>query len=185
MDDFHLGNSDSFRYLEILGCLEELIEDSIFWSNQGEPDQARLKRLCPSIGAFFTPLPLVESFMEMDQERSFVGRRFVPPSFNDIRYLLNHAQVKSIAPALELVTFDGDMTLYEDGLHFASDSKLVGLLGSLLRLGKKVAIVTAAGYPKDAARYEKRLSGLLESFRDERSEIPSEFLSNFYVMGGE
>ena len=101
-------------------------------------------------------------------ERSFAGRRFVPPSFNDIRHLLNRAQIKAVAPNLELITFDGDMTLYADGADFARDSRLVELLGTLLRLGKKVAIVTAAGYPKDYKRYEQRLSGLLESFREER-----------------
>lgn len=175
------------RYLEILKCLEELIEDSILWSDQQQPNQARLKTLCPSIGTFFTPLPLVDAFKELDMERSFAGRRFVPPSFNDIRHLLNRAQIKAVAPNLELITFDGDMTLYADGADFARDSRLVELLGTLLRLGKKVAIVTAAGYPKDCKRYEQRLSGLLESFREEREEcaIPAEYLSNFYVLGGE
>ncbi len=159
-----------------------MIADSIFWSLQNEPHQARLKKLVPSIGSFFTPLPLVESFQEMDQERNFIGRRFVPPSFNDIRDLLNQAQIKAIAPALELITFDGDMTLYADGADFVRNSKLVGLLSDLLRLGKKVAIVTAAGYPKDSKRYEQRLSGLLESFREGADK---KYLANFYVLGGE
>lgn len=174
------------RYLEVLGCLEDLIQDSIYWSSQGHPHNARLKRLCPSIGTFFTPLPLVEAFKELERDRSFIGRRFVPPSFNDIRYLLNLAQIHAISGELELITFDGDMTLYADGADFARDSKLVVLLVELLRLGKKVAIVTAAGYPGNPARYEQRLSGLLHSFRQEQAASSScDFFSNFYVLGGE
>ena len=175
------------RYLEVLGCLEDLIQDSIYWSSQGHPHNSRLKRLCPSIGVFFTPLPLVEAFKELERDRSFIGRRFVPPSFNDIRYLLNLAQIHAISGELELITFDGDMTLYADGADFARDSKLVVLLVELLRLGKKVAIVTAAGYPGNPARYEQRLSGLLHSFREEQAASPSScgFFSNFYVLGGE
>lgn len=163
-----------------------MIHDSIYWAQQGHPQNGRLKRLCPTIGVFFTPLPLVEAFKELERDRSFVGRRCVPPSFNDIRYLLNHAQIKAIAGELELITFDGDMTLYADGADFARDSKLVGLLLDLLRLGKKVAIVTAAGYPGNAARYEQRLSGLLQSFREEAAESKNvSFLNNFHVLGGE
>lgn len=89
----------------------------------------------------------------------------------------------AVAPSLELITFDGDMTLYADGADFARDSHLSTLLCQLLQLNKKVAIVTAAGYPKDAKRYEQRLSGLLESFQS--GSVPSHLLSNFYVLGGE
>ena len=44
-------------------------------------------------------------------------RRFVPPSFNDIRLILNTAQIMGLMSAgpLELATFDGDVTLYDDG----------------------------------------------------------------------
>ncbi|KAJ3345828.1 IMP 5'-nucleotidase, partial [Kappamyces sp. JEL0680] len=171
------------RYLEILACLEELIEDHIKMSKKRNKESARLQRLVPSVGEFFTTLPLVAAFKHIDSQRCFVERRFVPPSFNDIRHLLNHAQVISIAPQLELITFDGDMTLYADGADFEKDSELVELLCTLLRAGKKVAIVTAAGYPKDAARYEQRLSGLLLGFQE--SGVAASLLQNFYVLGGE
>lgn len=84
---------------------------------------------------------------------------------------------------MKLITFDGDYTLYADGQDFAKDSALVGLIISLLEHGIKVAIVTAAGYPGDAVRYEQRLSGLLDGFRNFKKN--KDIFSNFYVLGGE
>lgn len=41
----------------------------------------------------------------------------MPPSFNDIRLILNTAQIMAVTTAgpLDLATFDGDVTLYDDG----------------------------------------------------------------------
>ncbi|KAJ3313729.1 IMP 5'-nucleotidase [Boothiomyces sp. JEL0838] len=171
------------RYLEILGCIEELVEDHINCIQMGKPDSARLNRLVPSLGRFFTKLPLQQAYEYINENRSISTRRFVPPSFNDIRHLLNHAQILEIAKQLKLITFDGDYTLYADGQDFAKDSALVGLIISLLEHGIKVAIVTAAGYPGDAVRYEQRLSGLLDGFRNFKKN--KDIFSNFYVLGGE
>ncbi|KAJ3321413.1 IMP 5'-nucleotidase [Boothiomyces sp. JEL0866] len=169
------------RYLEILGCIEELVDDHISCIQMGKPDSARLSRLVPSLGRFFTKLPLRQAFEHINEDRSIATRRFVPPSFNDIRHLLNHAQILEIAKQLKLITFDGDYTLYADGQDFAKDSELVGLIISLLEHGIKVAIVTAAGYPGNAERYEQRLSGLLDGFRNFKQD--KEIFSNFYVLG--
>lgn len=75
--------------------------------------QSKLKLLVPSIGTFFTPLPLADAFRYQDRKRSISSRRFVPPSFNDIRLILNTAQLIGLTSAgsLELATFDGDVTL--------------------------------------------------------------------------
>lgn len=54
----------------------------------GVPDQSRLKRLVPSISTFHTQLPLRESFLSANAKNSIAARRFVPPSFNDIRRFL-------------------------------------------------------------------------------------------------
>lgn len=75
------------------------------------------------------------------------------------------------------------MTLYADGKNFAADSQLVNLLIGLLRKNIYVAIVTAAGYPRQPERYEHRLSGLLEGFK--KADIPPENLEKFFVLGGE
>jgi IMP and pyridine-specific 5'-nucleotidase len=80
----------------------------------GTDGQSKLKLLVPSIGTFFTRLPLTDAFRYQDRKRFISSRRFVPPSFNDIRLILNTAQlmgVNSVGP-LDLATFDGDVTLW-------------------------------------------------------------------------
>jgi IMP and pyridine-specific 5'-nucleotidase len=83
----------------------------------GLQNQSKLKLLVPTIGTFFTRLPLVDAFRYQDKIRSISYRRFVPPSFNDVRLILNTAQIIAITSAgpLDLATFDGDVTLYDDG----------------------------------------------------------------------
>ena len=89
--------------------------------------QSKLKLLVPSIGNFFTRLPLADAFNYQDSRRFISSRRFVPPSFNDIRLILNTAQVKGLAAAgpLDLATFDGDVTLYDDGKSLEPDNPVI------------------------------------------------------------
>mmetsp|Transcript_3837 Transcript_3837/g.7361 ORF Transcript_3837/g.7361 Transcript_3837/m.7361 type:complete len:305 (-) Transcript_3837:485-1399(-) len=119
---------------------------------------------------------------DYDRSTSLSRRKHVPPSFNDIRHILNMAQVYAISEHLKLITFDGDQTLYPDGENIGSP-KLVDYLTRLLLSGIKVAVVTAAGYKDDPERYEDRLRVLLETLRG--AHLPPEVLTNFYVMGGE
>jgi IMP and pyridine-specific 5'-nucleotidase len=163
--------------------VEALIQDSI--DNYHTPEFSKLKRLVPSIGSFFTPLPLVQAFDIVDKKRSISGRVCIPPSFNDIRHILNTAQILAISGGLKLVTFDGDMTLYQDGHNFAKDSPLAQLLISLLHKDITVAIVTAAGYQAQADKYEQRLEGLLSHFKSQKSKDLKAKYSKFYVLGGE
>ena len=73
--------------------------------------------LVPTVGTFFTPLFLRDAFLYQDERRYISSRRFVAPSFNDVRIILNTAQVLALVRQgpLKLVTFDGDVTLYDDG----------------------------------------------------------------------
>lgn len=171
------------RFSEILGCIEELIEDHMSFTRRGCPELSRLSHLVPTIGAFFTKLPLREAFVIQNKKRSIAKRMFVPPSFNDVRFLLNSAQVISIAGKVKTLTFDGDQTLYDDGKDFGHDSALVDILIKLLEKNVAVAVVTAAGYPNEPLKYEKRLTGLLHKFKD--SKLTPAQLSRFYVLGGE
>src|SRR5690349_1051962 len=75
---------------------------------------------------------------------------------------------------------DGDMTLYDDGTSFTENSPLIPLLISLMRAGLRVAIVTAAGYPGDAGKYEERLMGLLRVF--DQQKLSEKLLERFYVL---
>ena len=76
---------------------------------------SKLRLLVPSIGSFFTRLPLEAAFKFQDRRRHISSRRFVPPSFNDVRLVLNTAQLMAVTTYghLRLATFDGDVTLYD------------------------------------------------------------------------
>ncbi|KAJ2879669.1 IMP 5'-nucleotidase, partial [Coemansia asiatica] len=175
--------ANAHRYAEIFSDIEDLIDEHREFTTQGIPSYSRLAKLVPSIGHFFTPLPLQTAFSRINKRDRISARKHVPPSFNDIRRILNLAQVMAIAPQLQLVTFDGDMTLYADGQNFEQDNELTSLLISLLRRNIAVAIVTAAGYGDDSERYEQRLSGLLKGFAVEK--LTAQQVSQFYVLGGE
>ena len=83
----------------------------------------------------------------------------------------------SAADTLRLVTFDADGTLYADGCHMEQDNEMVDLLIQLMRKGLHVAIVTAAGYPGQPERFEQRMEGLLQVFRDRK--LPKPFTDRY------
>lgn len=82
-----------------------------------------------------------------------------------------------------LITFDADQTLYSDGANFESNPRLANYIYLLLKKNVHVAIVTAAGYEYQTAKYEFRLSGLLNFFKQKKLELDR--CMNFYVFGGE
>ena len=136
----------------------------------------------PSVGTFFTQLHLEDAFKYQDQRRFISRRRFVAPSFNDIRLILNSAQLLGLVRSSEvqLVTFDGDVTLYDDGACLTADSPVIP---RLLRADRKVGIVTAAGY-EDAPKYYGRLQGLLDAVHD-AADLTLAQKQGIIVMGGE
>lgn len=161
-----------------MGFFEDLIEE-----HRQQPDGSRLSEIVPSVRGFFTPLPLKEAFIEFDRKYGVTKRKFVYPTFNEIRQILNLAQIKASAtPALRLMTFDGDETLYRDGMAL-TDPEMAALLTDVLKSGITVAIVTAAGYGYDNTKYEARIVGLLEYFK--QAGLPEEVLNRFHVLGGE
>ncbi|KKA22312.1 IMP-specific 5'-nucleotidase 1 [Rasamsonia emersonii CBS 393.64] len=84
---------------------------------------------------------------------------------------------------LRLVTFDGDVTLYEDGCCLLDGSPVIPRLIRLLQQGKKVGIVTAAGYT-DASKYYGRLKGLLDAVSSHPG-LTDEQKNGLVVLGGE
>ncbi|KAL1496099.1 hypothetical protein AB1Y20_014724 [Prymnesium parvum] len=147
------------------------------------PLLSRLSQAVPSVSSFLTPLPLRAAWMAYDAKYRVSRRRFVPPGFDDIRHVLNLAQVMALQQTdLRLVTFDGDCTLYKDGRDF-SDEKLARYISLLLQRGVAVALVTAAVYQYDAVRYMGRLCGLLSYFQ--QCDLPADAAARFWVLGGE
>lgn len=149
--------------------------------------------LVPSISNFFTPLALEDAFRYQDKIRAISSRRFVAPSFNDIRLILNTAQVLSLvrshhestSKGLQLLTFDGDVTLYEDGgsLHSPEADPMISKLLYFLSKDVRIGIVTAAGYT-EPQRYFNRLSGLLTAVKTSKT-LSGQQKRNLIIMGGE
>ncbi|KAJ9160862.1 IMP-specific 5'-nucleotidase 1 [Coniochaeta hoffmannii] len=173
------------RYSEILRDVEFMIDDYIAHQIDDNPMPSKLKLLVPTIGPFFTRLPLEAAFKYQDRKRYISSRRFVSPSFNDIRLILNSAQIMAVTTygTLQLATFDGDVTLYDDGQSLEPDSPVISRMIDLLRKNVKVGIVTAAGYTT-ADRYYARLHGLLDAMALSADLSPAQ-KQNLIIMGGE
>lgn len=151
----------------------------------GAPGKSKLNLLVPTVGSFFTPLPLEDAFKYQDSQRFISRRRFVAPSFNDIRLILNSAQLLGLfrTSGVDLVTFDGDVTLYDDGACLTDDNPVIPRLIRILQQGRKIGIVTAAGYT-EAPKYYERLKGLLDAVHNSDILTPAN-RDGLVVMGGE
>ncbi|OAA60118.1 IMP-specific 5'-nucleotidase 1 [Cordyceps fumosorosea ARSEF 2679] len=171
------------RYAEIMRDVEVMIDDHIARQNQDSPIPipSKLGMLVPTAGPFFTRLPLEAAFKYQDRKRYISCRRYVAPSFNDVRLILNSAQIMAVTNGtLQLATFDGDVTLYEDGQNLEASSPIVP---HLMRNNIKIGIVTAAGYTT-ADGYYGRLHGLLETVAAS-TELDPVQKQNLVIMGGE
>ncbi|ROT41634.1 IMP-specific 5-nucleotidase [Sodiomyces alkalinus F11] len=178
------SNEAHRRYAEILRDVEHMIDDHISRQNTHDIIPSKLNMLVPTAGPFFTRLPLEAAFKYQDSRRHISSRRYVSPSFNDVRLTLNSAQAMAVtAGSLQLATFDGDVTLYDDGQSLEPSSPLVPRILDLLRRDVKVGIVTAAGYTT-ADRYYERLHGLLDALAASPDLTPRQ-KRNVVVMGGE
>ncbi|KZL69809.1 IMP-specific 5'-nucleotidase 1, partial [Colletotrichum tofieldiae] len=175
------------RYAEIFRDVEHMIDDHITRQDEANNLPSKLKMLVPSAGPFFTRLPLEAAFNHMDERRLISSRRYVSPSFNDVRLILNAAQIMAVTAApespLQLATFDGDVTLYDDGESLEPSSPLIRRLLDLLRKDIKIGIVTAAGYTT-AERYHARLHGLLDAIAASKDLTPTQ-KESIVIMGGE
>lgn len=175
----------SRRYEEIMLDVENMIDEHIEHQKHGTQGNSKLKLLVPSIGTFFTRLPLAAAFRYQDKKRFISSRRFVPPSFNDVRLILNTAQLMGVTSAgnLDLATFDGDVTLYDDGKSLEPENPVIQEILYLMSHDTKIGIVTAAGYT-EAKRYYGRLHGLLEAIKGS-TLLTNTQKHNLVVMGGE
>ncbi|KAA8499204.1 IMP-specific 5'-nucleotidase 1 [Porphyridium purpureum] len=176
------------HYGEVMDSLSQMIHEHRELAAREDPRGkrrvSRLARLVPEIGDFFTELDMRSALLEYNAAYGFAERSRVAPSFNDVRLVLNIAQLQAITPALRLMTFDGDCTLYEDGANFDRSDPLVGQMIQLLRFGIKVALVTAAGYPSAPEKYTERLAGLQQAMLD-APDLTDDQCRSLYVLGGE
>ncbi len=255
LDALATTGGDTFSHFEELVNEHRAICMEIWSASSGdnqhqhyEPKQSRLKKLVPTVGIFHTPLPLRQAYEAYNAKYKLDKRRHLAISFNEIRHILNLAQIMALrkeclskgdvlkhwsqsnpldSPSLlvlkgdkkaipdfsldgsapsdapsttpiktcisepkcfngpSMITFDGDQTLYSDGANFESNPKLATYLYLLLRNGVTVAVVTAAGYEYQTTKYELRLSGLLQFFKQKQPLLTEEQLNRFYLFGGE
>jgi hypothetical protein len=297
LDALDTTGADTFSHFEVLIDEHRKLTDQYLLNHGGDISNAssqtafvpsRLKQLVPQVGTFYTRLPLRKAFEAYNQKYGITKRRHICISFNEIRHILNLAQIiamtdsykggrqagllpplapnnggsgvgvgvnyekkegetddqavkawtsmtatprretdegedspdnnsddddsdntpkersramcdrsESIAieeafsllpdrttlPGPKLICFDGDQTLYSDGANFESNPRLAKYLFLLLKHGVTIAVVTAAGYEYQAAKYELRLSGLLAYFKEKGLEADD--LERFYIFGGE
>ncbi|CAD7974918.1 unnamed protein product [Amoebophrya sp. A120] len=160
----------------LLQQVEELVREHI-----ERHEDSRLARIVPDVATFFTPLKLRDAFLIYNKKYRITRRRFVYPTFNEIRHVVNLAQVLGL-PTLKLMTFDGDQTLYPDQKNL-EDLFLAQQLLQLLQAGVKIALVTAANYGLNGEKYETRLRVLLEYFS--AKNLSREYVENFYIVAGE
>ncbi|KAG6611105.1 IMP-specific 5'-nucleotidase [Phytophthora cinnamomi] len=162
--------------LEVFRFTSELIAEHV-----ESPEHSRLRKFLPRLRKLFLPLDLTRAALEYDARTHFLARKRVPPTFKEVRHVLNLATTNAIAGKLKLVTFDADDTIYEDGGSISKSSRMVQIIVQLLRRGVVVSLVTAAGYPGNPGRYEQRLRGILDALE----ELTKEERARFLVMGGE
>ena len=84
---------------------------------------------------------------------------------------------------LQLITFDGDCTLYSDGASMKHQD-LANAMVELILNGVHVGLVTAAGYGHNAPRYEARVQMLLTTLEN-HPQVNSTAAARFFVLGGE
>lgn len=173
-----VGDQQELRVsvLEVFRFMSELIAE-----NAKNPERSRLRKFLPHHKKFFLPLDLTRAALEYDASTHFLARKRVPPTFKEVRHILNLATTNAIAGKLKLVTFDADDTIYEDGGIISKSSRMVQVIIELLHRGIVVSLVTAAGYPDNPGRYEERLRGILDALED----VTMEERARFLVMGGE
>ena len=88
----------------VLDCLEEtgpdtfthfevLIDEHRRLEMEGSGRPSRLKQLVPTVGTFHTRLPLRQAFHAYNEKHRLTKRKHIQISFNEIRHILNLAQV--------------------------------------------------------------------------------------------
>jgi len=74
---------------------ETLINEHLRVSKSQDPNDqmSRLKQIVPTVGTFHTPLPLRKAFEAYNTKYSLTKRKHICISFNEIRHILNLAQI--------------------------------------------------------------------------------------------
>lgn len=78
---------------EVFQVVEQMIVEQ---TSNPDCTTNRLLKYLPSPPKFFLPLGLVEALQEYHERTHLLSRRFVPPTFKEVRHILNISVVRAI-----------------------------------------------------------------------------------------
>eukprot|EP00980_Cylindrotheca_fusiformis_P012632 scaffold3084_cov144-Cylindrotheca_fusiformis.AAC.80 len=90
LDALETSGGDTFSHFEVL------IDEHRRLESEGGNRPSRLKQLVPTVGTFHTHLPLRHAFEAYNEKHKLTKRKHIQISFNEIRHIMNLAQVMAM-----------------------------------------------------------------------------------------
>ena len=94
LDSLETTGADTFEHFEML------VEEHRSRQQDSNLPPSRLQQLVPTIGTFHTPLPLRKAFQVYNEKHKLTKRKHIQISFNEIRHILNLAQIMALTTRL-------------------------------------------------------------------------------------
>lgn len=113
LDALDTTAADTFSHFEML-IEEHRKAEKLAVINPNTPP-SRLKQLVPTVGTFHTHLPLRKAFLAYNKKYALTKRKFITISFNELRHILNLAQIMALRGA-------GGDAFKEDGNRSPKDN---------------------------------------------------------------
>ena len=122
LDALDTTGADTFSHFEMLIDEHRMLTDQYFDEHNIHHQNtnshhmtafvpSRLKQLVPQVGTFYTRLPLRKAFEAYNQKYGITRRRHICISFNEIRHILNLAQIIAMTDSYKgLTTLVGPST---------------------------------------------------------------------------
>mmetsp|Transcript_7626 Transcript_7626/g.18366 ORF Transcript_7626/g.18366 Transcript_7626/m.18366 type:complete len:456 (-) Transcript_7626:30-1397(-) len=95
LDALETSGGDTFSHFEML------VEEHRRLEAEGSGRPSRLKQLVPTVGTFHTRLPLRQAFEVYNEKYKLTKRKHIQISFNEIRHIMNLAQVMAMRGVCE------------------------------------------------------------------------------------
>jgi IMP and pyridine-specific 5'-nucleotidase len=95
LDALETSGGDTFSHFEVL------INEHRRLEFEGSQRPSRLKQLVPTVGTFHTHLPLRHAFEVYNEKHKLTKRKHIQISFNEIRHIMNLAQVMAMRTPME------------------------------------------------------------------------------------
>lgn len=90
LDSLESTAADTFHHFE------ELIDEHRSRQNDAQAPPSRLKQLVPTVNTFHTRLPLRKAFVAYNKKYALTKRKHITISFNELRHILNLAQIMAM-----------------------------------------------------------------------------------------